>query len=169
VSSFVLDIETSGLSPTDSFISCIGLMNVESEDITQFTGEDEAAILNDFWEFSYLHNESSRIHFYGYNILKFDIPFIELRSLANGIKIERYDAIDVIYLLHPNNMKFQKRGDWCRALSIPETDFTTGLDMATAALKGDFASIRAHNRNDLKTELEILRRLESCNFLEVKP
>lgn len=51
------------------------------------TPENEAAIINSFWETWDLAGKGSRTVFVGHNILDFDLPFLVLRSRLLGLKV----------------------------------------------------------------------------------
>lgn len=157
---YILDIETSGLDPLEHAISCIGLLNTDTEELKQFSGPTEEKVINDFWYFC----NNKQITFIGYNLIKFDVYFIETRSLIHKIKIARLNCIDLIFPLHPGGVKYHSRADWCKALGIIVGDHDGAL-LPQMFLKGEFDKIKAHNESDLRSELEMLRRLRECNFL----
>jgi len=157
---FILDIETSGLDPLEHSISCIGLLDTNSETLKQFSGPVEEKLLNDFWFFC----NGAKNTFVGYNLIKFDIYFLEIRSLIHKMKIFRLEGTDLIYPLHPNGVKFHSRADWCKVLGINAGDHDGSL-LPQLFLKGEFDLIKKHNEADLRSELEMLHRLRECNFL----
>ncbi len=94
----VIDIETTGLSPENSFIYLIGVMT-ESENtmtVTQFLAsdsEDEAIVLTEFSDF--IRDYDVLLN---YNGTSFDIPFINRRCAKTGIpfSIDLFRSIDYL-------------------------------------------------------------------------
>ncbi|MCR5746446.1 MAG: ribonuclease H-like domain-containing protein [Lachnospiraceae bacterium] len=80
-----LDIETTGLSPSTSFIYMIGVGVIHNSDIhiKQFLADDineESLIIKSFIDFIYDHDTIIT-----FNGNKFDIPFLESRALEYGL------------------------------------------------------------------------------------
>jgi len=98
-----LDIETTGLSPRNSYIYMIGLCIYE-EDAFSFTclmaenASEEYQILNELNKV--LTVRHSIVHFYG---TTFDMPFIRERCRANGISLDSdaYNETDLFKLVKP--------------------------------------------------------------------
>lgn len=83
-----LDIETSGLEPDKSFITCIGLASEDG--IVQFAGRfpnQEALMLEDFAEWLEQNIDDS-ITALTYNGRHFDIPFLLYRATKAGVELK---------------------------------------------------------------------------------
>lgn len=97
------DIETTGLSPSSSFIYMIGVGYYKdtSFNIVQWFAEnslEESKILSDFYEF--IDSFTSIIHFNGQ---MFDIPFVEKRSQKLKIEcpISEKQSFDIYKIIKP--------------------------------------------------------------------
>jgi len=78
----IIDIETLGLTPIEEKIICIGIKDIEEDRINVLYGDDERLILSLFWS-----NMIGVDKIVTYNGNNFDIPFIIMRSIINGVKI----------------------------------------------------------------------------------
>ena len=95
----VIDIETTGLSPSRDFIYLIGVLTEEGGEgcITQFLAknrEDEKAVLQAFKAFI-----SDYDLFLNYNGRAFDIPFINKRAAKNGADLFLDSRLSLDYLV----------------------------------------------------------------------
>ena len=91
------DIETTGLSPKDSYLYLIGCIyeTAEGPVLTQLFSEDiseESLIINEFCDLLRAHD--ILIH---YNGSTFDVPFLNARAAANGISLPPVRAQVDIY------------------------------------------------------------------------
>lgn len=98
-----IDIETTGLSPSNSIIYLIGAgyYSANNYKVIQWFAEnpsEEPLLIKEF--FSFINSYNSLIHFNGQ---MFDIPFIEKRALKHNIKspLSELNSIDIYKLLKP--------------------------------------------------------------------
>lgn len=102
-SALFVDIETTGLSPKNSFIYMIGMAYYEGgawcfKGLFAENAADEETILKEFKAFS--SSYTTLIHFNGN---RFDLPFIKERLAANGIEshLDGFDGIDIYKRITP--------------------------------------------------------------------
>lgn len=99
----VIDIETTGLHPTEGRIICIGCKDIRTGRIIVFYDEDERQMLIDFLD--YFHKSGFK-EIIGYNVL-FDIRFIFGRCLkydleSNGFfKARHTDLMQIMKSVKP--------------------------------------------------------------------
>lgn len=98
-----IDIETTGLSPQNSFIYIIGVGYYENESfkIIQWFSDsllDEKNVISEFFSFS--QNYTHLLHFNG---KMFDIPFIEKRANKYNLisPLSSFEEIDIYRLIKP--------------------------------------------------------------------
>ena len=106
MSKVILDIETEGLDPLRHQIIAIGILDIESNEITIIDCLNEERGLRAFWEYV----SDKNVHkIYGFNI-DFDWTFLKLRSLKYRIKIKHFKKfegrIDLRMIL--NSQKYAK-------------------------------------------------------------
>lgn len=91
----VIDIETTGLKPTDSRIVCIGTKDCETGESRTFCDQDEGKMVSDFIE--YFHKGGFR-EVIGYNV-GFDIQHIFSKILKYRIKANGFLTSNVTDLM----------------------------------------------------------------------
>lgn len=98
-----VDIETTGLSPKNSFIYMIGLAYCEADNwifkgLMAESAKEEKEVLEVF--LSILDSYPTLIHFNGN---RFDLPFIKDRCIANGLSVDfsSKNSIDIYKKVYP--------------------------------------------------------------------
>jgi hypothetical protein len=85
------------INPIDSKIIAIGLRYESRNKL--FYGDDEWKILKDFWqEWNDSIPGKGRLQIVGFNISRFDLPFITTRSFVRGVAIIPFSASQVVDL-----------------------------------------------------------------------
>jgi uncharacterized protein len=167
-STYIFDIETSGLEALFDKISCISLLNIETGKIESFTGNDEKVILTSFWAAI-----SSAYTIYSYNGDSFDLPFIIKRSLINSVKIASnyrnmkfVDLRKVVNAFFVNYDKNQagKLSDWAAILG-KKVDTEPGKFMVERYYLNKFDEIKEHCEEDVQLTFELLKRAKLCGLI----
>ena len=177
-----------GFSPLTGRIVAIGLYDVERArgvvfyDAHGTTVEDfddgeyvykpraEAAMLRDFWEGARAYDT-----FVTFNGRGFDVPFLLLRSVANGITPTR-DLMDGRYLYQQKDARHVDLQDqlsfygavhrrqplhlYCRAFGIPspKADGISGDDVSRLYKAGKYLDIAKYNARDVTATTELYER-----------
>ena len=104
-----------------------------------------------------------------FNGKSFDIPFLYIRTLLNGVNTGisyRYDAMIYKYGTHPHfdlMANFFGNGSlvsWAYMLGISDTIFSEGSDVPNWYAKGDYDKVTEKCYNDIKQTLEIYLKVK---------
>ena len=173
----VFDIETLGVFPLEkeknteerviksNKIIAISLLDIDSDIPISFYGEDEKEILEQFW--NAIKNEKTLV---GFNCISFDISFILVRSLLNGVKIsenfKNLKIVDLRKIIYPYN-DFGVGGlrDFCDYLSIPYTS-KNGSEMLELYKNKDWEEIKKHSEEDVKITKALYQKCIECNMIK---
>ena len=154
----ILDIETLGLDPFKDRVVAVGIWSEEEESPELMVSEDEKALLEWAWQ-----KISEFELIVGWNIKKFDLWFLKIRSLKHGIKAREIPCLDLMELLFPNGQK------WKRLSDVNEFLFGTrmgkensGRMVSEAFLQKDFQKIEEYLRKDLEITKRIYERAKAC-------
>jgi len=153
----VFDIETLGLDPLRSRIIAIGFKSSKKYFIK--ISEDEKELLRWFWNFS---KENFLI---GWNILRFDIPFIKMRSLIHNINMTRLRVLDLFRELFLDNQKWHSLSDVSEALFGKPKPSTSQI-ITEAYLTKNFKTIEKYLKKDLELTSKIFERMKKTYFLK---
>jgi predicted PolB exonuclease-like 3'-5' exonuclease len=161
----VVDVETTGLSPYESRITCISTcLNGE---VRSFMCESEKEMLFAFW--GYISSQKiERIASYNDS---FDISFLQVRSLINSVRIKRFDRwngyVDLMKLaVLGNSVKFIKQQEFCKLLGFNECkNHLTGKDMPALWEAGKYKEILEHCEDDVFHAWKIYVRFKDCGFI----
>ncbi len=147
------------LHPFFSRISCIGVKPASGEPII-LHGDDEADILKKFWDIVRSNPMAKIVTFNGYG---FDIPYINARSVFNGInpspgintnkwRMGNSNHFDIMQALSmTSSFAWVSLEITARILDIPvPEDQIPSEDMPRLFKEGDWESIVKHNRYDLE-------------------
>ncbi len=150
-------------------IICIGYAVDDHESCCMYS--DEKSLLSGFSAEVCLCREECHesIHFIGWNIVAFDIPFLwrkaikyGLRGLRDAFNRERYkgNALDLMNVWGTDWKDYRKLEDVARFLEVPgECTKVTGATVYDAYIAGDMDGIVAHCKNDVETVRAIYRRI----------
>lgn len=158
-----------GRHPAFSKIFVIGLKEQSKETII-FRNENEKEILEEFWKKLEEINPDRIVTWNGF---RFDVPFLEVRSRINGIKIpleieknkwNMFDSnhIDCMWLLSGMNKDFK----WIRLdiastlLGIEHNRKVTGREIEKLYRENDWETIENHCKEDLRMLEEIYKKLK---------
>ena len=156
-----------GLHPVFSKIIAVGIKEPDNEP-NIFYGDDERKILSDTWAYFGKHQEVKVVTFNGYG---FDIPFIAVRSLINGIKptmdieknkwrMEGSNHFDLMLAFsHIDTFLWVSLETLCRlyGIEVPEDRLSSEKVMACYR-RGDWVSITKHSKQDLVMTEELYKK-----------
>jgi uncharacterized protein YprB with RNaseH-like and TPR domain len=151
MSDYFFDIETTGLNPYEDKILTIQFKQGEVITIWKIWESDEFTLLSNFVE--YLRSVSGNDTVYGYNCLKFDIPFIVARmNYHDIISSETYRIIHDkkwfdLYQYQGDNYISMNR--WAKSYGIERACPFNGRDMPLFYQFGKYKEIEAHAIDDL--------------------
>ena len=158
----IIDIETTGLNGVLDRITCISLLDYETDRIDSFMDEDEKLILTQFWDY---FNELDTL--VGYNLDDFDIPFIIKRSLVNHIKIKKISPIiDVMKIV--NSYKYRSLGkldDWSFVLTGEKKE-EDGKKCIEYYENKEWTKIKKHCEEDVKITKLLYNRCLYCGLVK---
>jgi len=156
----VIDIETNGDPWTGRIIS-IGIMDVNSREITIFYEENEEILLMHFLQF---FNKNGFNHIIGFNV-SYDIRFIfskclKYRLTANGFF--KAPTTDLMVLLKKINTSFSynrpgQLSEWGKLIGKNKMLKSAPVPILFQQKKMD--EILAYNKNDLELTYELWKRI----------
>lgn len=161
----IIDIETSGLNAMKDKISCISFYF--EDEIKSFFGFDEKEILK---KFSLFLHKLENIHFIGFNVDSFDIPFIIKRCIINNVRfLNKFKITDLRKTVNGFFYSYNKyeKGtldEWSCILNGCKKE-TNGLEVVDAYNKGDFEKIKEHCEYDVKVTKKLLERCKEVGLL----
>jgi uncharacterized protein YprB with RNaseH-like and TPR domain len=145
------DIETTGLNPYEDVILTIQFKLGEEITIWKLWDTDEPTMLLSFID--YLRSISGDDTIYGYNCLKFDIPFIVARMNHHGLmNAETYRLIHDkkwfdLYQFQGDNYVSMDR--WLDSFGIERSCHYSGRDVPYLHQQGKYKDIEEHALDDL--------------------
>lgn len=166
---YIFDIETSGLHGIEDKISCISILNIQTDEKISFCGEDEKKILTDFWKAI-----DGALEIYGYNSNSFDWVFITQRTLINNIpvcptfsKIKLTDLrlISTAFFTCYNKNVKGTLDQWENHL-IGKNKETNGEEMIEAYKRKDWKLIKEHCEEDCVVTKELYNRIVNCGLIK---
>lgn len=155
----ILDIETLGLDPFSGQVIAIGIKVFENYTDRIHITNDERELLEWFWS-----QTKGFDVLIGWNIKKFDLWFLLIRSLKYKIKINKnFQVIDLMECLFPNGQR------WKRLSDVSETFFgerkdRSGQMIMEAFLKNDTKTIEKYLKEDLVLTTSLYSLMEECNI-----
>lgn len=155
----ILDIETTGLEPFKDRIVGIGIKTEVLEEIK--VGDNEKELLEWFWGI-----QGRLDNIIGWNIDRFDLWFIRIRSIKHNVKIKELRSIDLFKILFPEN--FQR---WKSLNDVSESFFgerkdKSGQMIQEAFLNKEFDKIKEYLKNDLNLTYNLYKRLYECEMIK---
>jgi len=160
---YYFDIETTGLNPFEHKILTIQLMKEGSQIAIWklWEEEDEANLIA---KFIYSLKQISKFDtIYGYNCLKFDVPFIMSRlACKQSMNCEKFQVLynrdwkDLYQYLGCNYVSLDK---WLRVFGIERGCSVTGADVPHLYRQRKFAGIEEHAREDVDLCQELVKKL----------
>ena len=165
------DIETTGLNPFKHKILTIQLKTGNLIAIWKLWEEEDEADLIEKLVYRLTQTDKSEA-IYGYNCLKFDVPFIISRLTCNGsMNSEPYNILynrnwkDLYQYLGGNYVSIDK---WLRVFSLERQCNVTGADVPFLYEHGKFAEIEEHAREDVDLLEKLVQKLARLEYLECK-
>lgn len=159
------------LNPIDSRIVAIGVKkNTLVEHILM--GEDEKALLKEFWSLLERKNGSPVYKVVGFNIKDFDLPFLVTRSFLNGVPIVPFILKDVIDIReYLSVFKFGhirgKLKEYAALLGIPTLEDIDGSQVAERYWNGEAEKIQVYLRKDLEITQKMHQRMVELRISEI--
>ena len=144
----VFDIETTGLSPLSSRITCICCkMSGDKSAPICFASDIESAVIESFCNFV---RSSTASYAVTYNGWAFDVPFLRVRAMLCGVKLPAMfwndsQIVDPFHILARN--KTGKQSDFASLFGYSICG--TGLDCIGWFEKGQFNKIKEHCSSDI--------------------
>lgn len=159
----IVDIETTGLSPIESRIVCIGVKDCDTSETRVFWNNDESKMVSEF--LNYYHNRGFR-EIIGYNIA-FDIQHIfskilKYRIQSNGFLTSNVkDLMSVVknvrcgYTMN----KPGKLGEWAMYL-FGEGKLENGESVPEMFEKGEILKIIDYNIQNVELTFKLWQRIQ---------
>ena len=163
------DIETTGLDPTKDRIVLIGMKKVRIKQWKLWKIRDELKMISQcIGAIKEIPSLGETI--VGYNILKFDVPFMRERLLALGSPIETSDLWQTLYRQRKWFDLYQFLGNDLRNLTFWLNKFkikrrheeVNGRQIPILYQYQQFKKIEQHNRDDLNTSMKLYLKLEKA-------
>ena len=159
---YYFDIETTGLNPYEGRILTIQLKRDNNIVLwTIWDEENELSLIQRFLK--YLKGVSSSYPIYGYNILKFDVPFISARlniyghmNSENHMLLHEKKWIDLYQYLGDNLVPLDK---WLQRFGIKRECSFTGRDIPKLYEKKKFREIEDHAKDDLIVSEKLVKKI----------
>lgn len=159
---FFFDIETTGLDPYQHKLLTIQIKKDNDIAIWKLWDEDnETVVINNFLK--YLQRVPKYENIYGFNCLKFDVPFISAKlsiydMMDRGNYHTLYDKkwIDLLQCLGGNYIGMDK---WLHLYRIKRRCSSTGKDVPRLFNEGNFTEIEKHAIDDLNVCEELRIKL----------
>ncbi len=161
----VIDIETTALHPAEGRIICIGIMDVDTEDVKVFQREDEAWMIIEFLNY---YRKGGFNEIIGYNIL-FDTRFIFGRCLKHGIMAAQFlnsrytDLMHIMKSVRPvySTNRPGKLGEWADLiLGDGNGKITLEEDIKTLYEEGRIREIVQYNEVDVLVTYRLWERVQ---------
>jgi uncharacterized protein YprB with RNaseH-like and TPR domain len=166
-----LDIETSGLDSFSNRIYTVGLLHEEQHEPILLMDRDEGKILADFSEFVKNHREDVYV---GFNISRFDIPFIRVRMLKHSLDLRITNDMKILDLStilngilsqgRPRTV-FRSQEQWLKFFMLENNDKYFGAQMPDLYDSGDYEKIKQHCIFDLTNCRKIYNILKRCGVV----
>jgi hypothetical protein len=160
-------IDQAALNATTGYVLAIGTYDVRENHYEIIHGQEESALLSNWWTHLYGFHEACAAQFVGFNILGFDLPFLLRRSWALGISVQSW-IFDGRYFHRrfADVMQHWQLGNRQEYISLDKLARFLGLPGKSHEGK-DFANLYANNqqqaikylKNDLKLTADIALKM----------
>ena len=163
MTTYIYDVETTGLNPATDRILCISVCELANDNVTTFIDKSEKLVLEQFWAYTKWANKMV-----GFNSNNFDIQFILARSVINNVKISEHHYtvkyIDVRELMYPyNNFMKGCSCEFAAALGI-SVETENGSHMLGYYHRGEWDEIKAHCSEDTLITKQLFLRLRDVGI-----
>jgi uncharacterized protein YprB with RNaseH-like and TPR domain len=160
----VLDIETTGFNPWSGKIICIGIKDVDSNDVTIFHDDHEETLLIRFLQY---FNKNNFREVIGFNV-GFDVRYIIARCLRYRIPADVFLTANYVDLMRVLNgfkrlANFGRPGtldEWSRFL-LGRGKLLNNASVPALYHQGRITEILEYNKNDVEITYEIWKRINS--------
>ena len=174
----IVDVETNSLSPVvksrddlgntireHKRLLCISTLNIDTNEIRSFYGEDERQFLLDFFE--YLHTNIYLEEIIGFNF-DFDINFIRVRSFYHDIKMSdnfiNCNSCDLRKVIFSEEYEVGILRFWGEVCGIIANS-DDGSKMLELYEKKDWESIKKHSEEDVRITKAVYDRCKRVGLL----
>ena len=158
-----LDIETTGLSPFECRITCIGCKTDNEEKM--FLDIDEKKLLQDFWKWI---GQFEMPRVVGFNVYSFDIRWIYLRSMKYDLEITKNIKTgwtDLQYSLQFYNRSARgKLNDYGCLLGIGEKE-GDGLGAIILWEEAKYDELKKYCLQDIRITYELYQKCKKANVI----
>lgn len=163
----IIDIETEGLEPWKDRIVCIGIKNVDSDEIIVFFNDDEEKMLKGFVKYFDLEHFNLIL---GYNLM-FDVRYIFARCLKYGIKNKKFfqtQMKDIMRVLQnmEKYMGFNKPGkldQWSECI-LGQRKIELSENSWEMYGKGKVKELIEYNKRDIELTSRLWERIKSVLY-----
>lgn len=158
------------LNPIDSKIVALGIRYKNKNMI--FMDSDEKKILESFWsEWKRIKQENENNFLVGFNVTKFDIPFIVSRSFINNVEIVPFMLKSIVDLKEKiNAYRYGKtRGrlsEYGKFLGLKISSID-GSHVATLWKENKITEIKEYLINDLEITEQLLIRAKETKIIHI--
>lgn len=159
------------LNPMDSKIFAIGIRYNEKNIL--ISGDDEKEVLEKFWEkWRQISIESKVTNVVGFNIIRFDMPFITARSFINNVKIKPFNLKQIIDIREKiNAYRYGKsRGklkEYAELLGI-DTMGIDGADVAMLYKNKETDTLLKYLQSDIEITDKLYKRAVETNIINIQ-
>lgn len=161
----VIDIETTGLDPFTHRIIGVGVFNINSKTVDVKFSKDESELIRTFWD--YYMRATTII---GFNIKRFDIHFVAIRSLKHGIELPDVPkrVIDILEILSFNQQKKMRRlSTVANFLGIDVKD-RDASQIPSMWEEGRIEELEEYLKKDLELTADIYQKMSCVGFIKFK-
>ena len=163
MSEIVFDIETTGLNPLESRITCISA-KIDANEIISCCEEDEKLILQ--WFFTIVADDDTLVSFNGNN---FDIPFIVKRCIINNVKMTHNISLDIARVINcaaltAKSIDYGSLNFWSKILLGTEK-MENGEKCIDYFKNKEYDKLRKHNEEDVRITKILLDKLRELRIL----
>ena len=162
----LFDLETTGLSPLSSRVTCVSCKVFGEDSIVSFSGDFEARILEDFAQFVGQQGVSKLVAFNGWS---FDVPFLRVRALANKVKLPSIFWVEGV-LSDPFHIlarsKKGKQVEFAQLVGVgQDLLFGNGKQCLSWFERGEHDKIKKHCESDIRALDALYSRMVECGYL----
>ena len=156
----IFDIETTGLSPLHDKVTCICFSDAKNH--LCFSGEFEGKVIQSFADYVDKNFYDKLVTYNGWS---FDIPFLRVRAMVNGVTLpsifwDDKKICDPYNILARN--KTGKQSEFGELFG--KSTCGTGLDCLGFYSNGEFAKIEEHCKSDIVVLEEIFNRMVKAGY-----
>lgn len=164
------DIETTGLDPFESQIITIQVRSEGETEIWPVWESSEAGVIRSFLSFTErVYRRETR--FAGYNILKFDVPFLAQRMQTLGVLNQGswrrlYENLNWFDMYQFLGDEFGKFREWKLGLTKKKPGEITNADIPALYANKEYGKILGYIRDEMEGMEEVYGELQKEPFYQ---